>query len=340
MVIRFAFAGFRHGHIYDLLAAVRENPQLQLAGACEEDAPTRHALAAEGKVRITHDDFDRMLRQVDCDVIAIGDCYGKRGPLGIRALQAGRHVIWDKPVCTRLEELDQIERLAAQKGLVLGCMLDLRGHAAVQGAKKFLDSGALGQVHTVSFSGQHPLLYGRRPPWYFQEGCHGGTINDIFIHAADALEWLTGRRIVEVVAARAWNAGFAAAPKFQVGAQLMLRLDNDGGVLGDVSYLTPDSFAYRVPQYWRFTLHGSRGLAETSVTSEGVLVHAEGAAAAESLPPAPNRSGGYFEDFLREVLRLPPACAFSLTTAGVLSSARGALLAQRAADENLRDVPC
>ena len=38
----------------------------------------------------------------------------------------------------------------------------------------------------------------------------------------------------------------------------MLKLDNKGGVLADVSYLAPDSCGYSVPQYWRFTVRCER----------------------------------------------------------------------------------
>ena len=33
------------------------------------------------------------------------------------------------------------------------------------------------------FTAQHPLLYGTRAKWYFEEGKHGGSINDIGVHA-------------------------------------------------------------------------------------------------------------------------------------------------------------
>ena len=36
----------------------------------------------------------------------------------------------------------------------------------------------------------------------------------------------------------------------------MLKLSNDVGVIGDVSYLSPDSCGYEVPQDWRITVHG------------------------------------------------------------------------------------
>ncbi|MEI9897337.1 MAG: Gfo/Idh/MocA family oxidoreductase [Chthoniobacter sp.] len=194
MKTRFAFAGFRHGHIIDLLTGVEEREDTEVAACCEEDAATRETLAAQGRVQITHPDFAAMLRDVECDVVAIGDYYAKRGELAIAALRAGRHVLSDKPLCTSLAEQEEIERLAAQGGLLVGLQLDSRDYAAWRKLREIILSGEIGEVASVHIDGQHPLLPGSRPGWYFEEGKHGGTINDIGIHAFDFVPWMTGHQ--------------------------------------------------------------------------------------------------------------------------------------------------
>src|SRR6185436_18727377 len=131
MKTRFAFAGFRHGHILDLLTGVEERADAEVVACCEEDAAARADLAAKGRVKITHTDFAAMLRDVECDVVAIGDYYAKRGAMALGALQAGKHVLSDKPLCTTLAEQTEIERVAAERRLVVGLQLDSRGCAAL-----------------------------------------------------------------------------------------------------------------------------------------------------------------------------------------------------------------
>src|SRR5439155_25293810 len=164
------------------------------------------------------------------------DYFGRRGEIIVRALEDGKHDIADKPICTRLSEQERIAALASEKGRAVGCLLDLRDHGPFITMRRQIKNGAIGTVHTITFTAQHPLLLGKRPAWYFEPAKHGGTINDIGIHAIDLIPWLTGRRIVEAVAARAWNARLGQFPHFQDAAQIMLRLDNDAGVLGDLSY--------------------------------------------------------------------------------------------------------
>lgn len=331
MKLRMAFAGFRHGHIMDLHRLAARHADLTVVAACEEHAPTREQLAKAGVVKLTHDSCQRMYEQVEFDILAVGDAFGRRGELAIQALSAGRHVIVDKPLCTRLSELEQIERLAGANRLSVGCMLNMRDGGNVLALRQAILAGRIGPVQTLTFSGQHPLLWGTRPDWYFEPGIHGGTINDIAIHAIDAIPFVTGRRLVEAVAARAWNARLPQAPDFQDAAQMMLRMDNNGGVLGDVSYLAT---GYKDPQYWRLTLHGPDGVAETSAVADGVTLWRPGQPKPERIEPARPREGGYLEDFLAEVLARPAGEA-ALTTATVLDASRRTLWIQKAADEGL-----
>ena len=333
MNIRFAFAGFRHSHVFGLLAGVEAGDETALVAACEEDASARASLASEGKVNITHDNFERMIEEMDCDVVAIGDYYGRRGQLAIAALTAGKSVISDKPLCTRMEELDTIVELARGKGLSVGCQLDMRDAGNFIRMKEIIAAGEIGDVYTVAVTGQHPLLYGTRPAWYFQPGCHGGTINDIAIHAADFIPWITGHEVSEVTAARVWNAKAVEAAHFKDCGQFMLRLDNGGGVIGDVSYLAPDGCGYATPTYWRVTCHGLGGMVETACGSEEVLVATDADKAPRRAAAARDRAGSYLADFVDELSGRSPREG-ALTTEAVLKATRLALQMQQVADES------
>ena len=335
MPLRVSFVGFRHGHIFGLYELLKSAEKVEVVAACEEDAETRATLD-ESRVSVTHESFEAMLAEVECDVVACGDYYSVRGERLIAALESGRHVMGDKPLCTRLSELDRIETLARERGLGVGCMLDLVDLAPFQTLRRLVQDGAVGEVHTIHFDGKHPLNFGQRPGWYFEEGKHGGTINDIAIHGIDAVPWLTGRSIVEVTAARAWNARHREHPRFQDGAILMLRLDNDGGVTGDVSYLTPEAQGYGLPSYWRFTMAGSEGVIETSCTADTVTVFSKHEKEARCEPVGEPRRHGYWMDFVSDLSGAPNPDG--LDTTRVLRSARVALEAQRAADAG--EFPC
>lgn len=333
MGLKFAFAGFRHGHVLDLYRRAKDTPGIELVAACEEDEAARRE-AASGGVEVTHTRLEDMLGDVGCDVVAIGDCYGNRGALAIRALEAGKHVIADKPLCTRLSEADEIGRLAGRKGLKVGCMLTMRDSAPMNGVRTLLREGRIGEVHGITFGGQHPLNPGTRPKWYFEPGMHGGTINDIGIHALDGLPWITGLSWTRVEAARCWNAFVPEHPHFGDAAQMMLTMSNGCGVIGDVSYFMPGGSS--LPYYWRMTFFGRRGIIEASATMKEIHLSLEGDLTPRALPLPEGSPGGYLRAFLNDIAgaSLPG----DLDTGEVLRSALTTLTVQQAADEGMRGV--
>jgi predicted dehydrogenase len=335
--MRLAFIGFRHGHIMGLYKGALSHPGVKVVAACEEDPQAAAALRAGGAVQLTHERMDDVLRDVECDAIAVGDYFARRGAIIIRALEAGKHVIADKPICTRLEELEQIERLAATQKRCLGCLLDLRDTAVFRTMRRLIREGSIGEVHTVLFTAQHPLMLGTRPAWYFEPGKHGGTINDIAVHGIDLIPWLTGRSIVEVTTARVWNARVPQHPQFQDAAQVMLRLDNNGSAFGDVSYLSPDDLGYTAPQYWRVTCHGGEGMIEAAYNSTSVSLAGRGDKTPRAIPLDPAAPNGCLEAFMKEIEgKAEPG---ALTTADVIRASRQSLLAQQAADVTLVPSP-
>lgn len=336
MRLRFAFAGFRHGHITEVYQLAKERNDTIVVAAAEDHKETVASLKSLG-IELTHSSVDALFDNADTfDVLAVGDYFGRRGSLTIRALESGKHVLLDKPICTSLKELEDIRQLSRKKNLSVGCQLNLRDYGQIRTLKRLIKEEAIGRVHTINFMGQHPLLYGTRPMWYFEEGKHGGTINDIGIHAVDILPRLLGAPVAEIIAARVWNELLHQFPVFNVGAQLMLRMADETGVIGDVSYTSPDSQGFSVPQYWRFTLHGDKGILETSLTVNDVKLWQNGAKEVKVFELDPERKGGYLEDFIDEIGGTPERC--DLTTDQVLDSARVALLAQKAADEKLTYV--
>lgn len=326
--LRLAFAGFRHAHIFDLYQRALDHIGIEVTGTWEND-PTASLLSMKS-ITPSHTTYEALLDS--CDAVAIGDCYGRRGRLVLQALRSGKHVISDKPLCTSMDEWEKIASLSHMQNLRIGMMLDMRNHPNVIALREILHSGRIGEVQTVSFSAQHPLLWGNRPGWYFEPEMHGGTLNDIAIHAVDFVPWMTGLDIAKVDFARTWNAKATHAPHFKDCGQLVLRLSNGAGVLGDVSYLAPDQCGYALDNYWRITVHGIQGFAETSYNRIGVTVAGDASAEPEVLPPAKGRPGGYLDDFLMDVAGNPRQDG--LTTQSCLLATRQALTLELKAQQS------
>lgn len=329
-MVRIAFAGFRHGHVTTLYNLAKDNPKVEIVAAYEADDAARKAAEDSLGVKFTHSDYDEMLKEENIDVVAIGDYFSIRGELVKKALNANKHVYVDKPLCTSLKELDEIEVLAREKNLKVGCMLDMRYGKHVKTVRDFILDGKLGEIHGIFFGGQHPLLYGTRPDWYFEEGKHGGTINDIAIHGIDFIEYITGLSMKKVLGARCWNAFATEEPQFEDSGQFMVELSNGAGLMADVSYSSPNSSGYTIPFYWRFTLWGTKGVMEFNNSSEEITLAMDGKPGIETIPISDEDPGDCLNVFLDELKGLP----VDIDTEKVFKVSRDTLLIQQFADNN------
>ncbi len=322
-MIRFAFAGLQHGHIKTLYDLVSAHPECEVAAVWDSE------LSANFGIQTTCTDFERMLNEVPFEVLAIGDVYGRRGSLAIAGLQHGKHILGDKPLCTRLCELDEICRLATINQLQVGCMLDLREYPNVVKAKEIFDSGRPGEVYAVQFGGQHPLNFGSRPQWYFTPENHGGTINDIAIHALDLINFLTGEEYLQADFARVWNVKRNGNTTFEDGAQIAFRLSNQAGCIGDVSYFAPDQTGYALPYYWRFTFWCANGVLEFNIADSGVR-YSDRTTNVPEIIPAEGSGKSHLDCFLDDL----KGTETSLTASHVLNVTRQALTLQELANHS------
>ena len=324
MSMKIAFVGFRHGHIYALYKMAAACPSVEIVACVERDATAREKAAQKLGTKITDTPYEQVLAG-EADIICTGAAYGERGGIIIEAMKNGKHVLCDKPVCTRRAELLEIERLCNERGTRLGCMLDLRYLGAARLTKELLERGTLGALRILSFTGQHCIDYAHRPAWYFEEEMHGGTVNDLAIHGVDLVRYMTGLSITQVDGMRQWNAYATKHPDFKDSATFMARLEGGAELMADVSYSAP-SQVFSMPTYWNFKLWCERGMLTFHLTDPHVTLYMEG----EKTPTVlevPFVEDTCLSDLLAEI-----AAGSDTLTKSILASTREVLSLQEVAD--------
>ncbi|MBE7014260.1 MAG: Gfo/Idh/MocA family oxidoreductase [Ruminococcaceae bacterium] len=255
------FVGYKHRHTGEIYHEAMANPDINVLGAWE-DTEEGKALADGLGLSFNYETFEDVLNDKNVDAICLGGSYGERGQEAIEALKAGKHVYGDKPICTSLTELAEIESLASKNNLKVGCYFTMRFQKGMKTIRELILNGDLGEIGAVNMTAQHPLQYGVRPMWYFEEGKHGGTINDIAIHGIDLIRFVTGLGLKKVTCARTWNHFAKEVKSFKDCGQFMIELDNGAGFIGDVSYAAPASCGFNLETYWRITIWGTKGVIE------------------------------------------------------------------------------
>lgn len=323
MALRVAFAGLKHDHVRTMLRLALDDPAVQIVGVADSDPTNREAIAGAFGIAVEHTSHVELLDSVECDALVVCDAFGKRGEVAIAALEAGKHVFADKPLCTREDELHRIATLAGDKSLEVGVDFSLRHYWA--GAAAPLKQGEIGKLLSCTFAGPHALGLGWRPAWYFDPGMHGGIINDLMGHGLDYVSWVAGQRCAEVLSATRVTGLLREHPDFEMLGEAHFRLAEGLTAFGHVDYLAPEGHAGG----WWLAFTGSEGDALLNEAS-GLRLRRTGAAERQ-IPAAELRAASPhpFADFVRI---LADGARPLRTTAESLQCSLALLVAQRLAE--------
>jgi predicted dehydrogenase len=120
------------------------------------------------------------------------------------ALEAGKHVICEKPLATTLEDAQALAALAASNALVATVPFVYRYHPVIREARARIAQGELGPLHVIHGSYlQDWLLDPASNNWRVDPALGGASrvFADIGSHWCDLVEWVSGERFAEVSAA-------------------------------------------------------------------------------------------------------------------------------------------
>lgn len=149
-------------------------------------------------------DWKEMIQDPEIDVVSICTPNNVHAPIAIAALEAGKHVICEKPIASTMEDakaMAETAEKAAAKGIISMNAYQYRRVPALVLAKKFLDEGALGEVLNIRCTYLQSWSADPDSPlsWRFQKEIAGaGTLGDIASHVIDIAQYLGGD-IEEVV---------------------------------------------------------------------------------------------------------------------------------------------
>lgn len=147
--------------------------------------------------------FDEMLKQPDIDVVHICTPNFLHFSQAKAVLLAGKHVICEKPLAVKIEEAEELVKIAAEKGLVNAVHFNLRYYPMVRQMKTMREKGELGEVYSVMGSYLQDWLFLQTDyNWRLEPDKSGDSraIADIGSHLLDITEYVTGLKITEVMA--------------------------------------------------------------------------------------------------------------------------------------------
>ncbi|RMH56685.1 MAG: gfo/Idh/MocA family oxidoreductase [Candidatus Hydrogenedentota bacterium] len=233
------------------IAGYEAHPQCRVTVLCDLN---EEALRSCGKRhpgrRLTTRPED-VLDDPSLDIISVAGYDDSHAAQVIAALERGKHVFVEKPLCLSREEADSIRKAWKRSGKRFSSNLILRLSPRFQALRERIASGLFGNLYYV----EGDYNYGRI--WKITEGWRGrlpfySVVYGGGVHIVDLLVFLTGRKIRSVVARG--NKICTANTRFRYNDFNVALLDFEDGMIGKVS----SNFGCVLPHFHQIQIYGTK----------------------------------------------------------------------------------
>ena len=173
--------GNRHASIYNEMAAA------ELVAVCDIDRERADAAARTHGAPAFYSAAE-MLDAVELDMVSVatgGEEYGSdHHQPTVQALEAGLHVLGEKPISNEIAPAEEMVALAREKGLCYGINMNHRFTPAARLAKQWMDDGRVGELLFINMS-----MWIKNPressPWFQIKALHPHTIDIMRYYCGD-----------------------------------------------------------------------------------------------------------------------------------------------------------
>lgn len=181
---------FKGSHIWEYL----EDERLEVVALCDiiEERATeirdKHFPNAA-----VYTDFRELLKDETIDSVDICTPNYLHSIIAVAAFEAGKHVFCEKPDAVNVEEVLKMNRAAEKAGKTLMIMRNNRFSPASQYAKKYIESGAMGDIYCGRCGWQRRRGIPGKGGWFTTKAqSGGGPLIDLGVHMIDLAIWLMG----------------------------------------------------------------------------------------------------------------------------------------------------
>ena len=175
-----------------VIPAIRSEPRSRLYGVV-----TRDKSKGGGVADHVWDNLDDALADPQIDAVYIATPVALHAPQSIKALQAAKHVLCEKPAAMNYAEASEMVRVAGESGKLLGVAYYRRLYPKVQRARELLAQGTIGQpVLAEANSHTASPAHGSFRSWLLDPKlAGGGPLFDVASHRIDLMNYLFGKPV-------------------------------------------------------------------------------------------------------------------------------------------------
>jgi UDP-N-acetyl-2-amino-2-deoxyglucuronate dehydrogenase len=265
--IRFALVGCGRISGNHVEALRKHDKDVQLVAVCDIDRAALEAAAGASGAR-PFSRYEELLAEAEADVVVLATPSGLHSEQTVRAAEAGRHVITEKPMATRWQDGKRMVSACDAAGVRLFVVKQNRRNATLQLLKRAMEAGRFGRIYMVSVN-----VFWNRPQAYYDSAAwrgtwefDGGAFMNQASHYVDLLDWMIG----PVESVQAYTATLARNIEVEDTGVLAIRWRS--GALGTMSVTM---LAYPKNFEGSITVFGERGTVRVGGVAVNEIEHWE-----------------------------------------------------------------
>jgi predicted dehydrogenase len=173
------------------LRALGKEHRLVAAADTVRERAERLAKQVQNPVVLGH--WQEIVTLPEVDIVLVATTHDSLAPITLAAVEAGKHVLVEKPAARTPQELEPVIAAAVRNKCYVGVGFNHRFHPALQKAREIVDSGALGPLTTIRGRYGHGGHVGYERTWRFDPAmAGGGELIDQGMHLIDLSRWFLG----------------------------------------------------------------------------------------------------------------------------------------------------
>jgi len=185
------------------IESLRRLPNIEVVALADIDQETADQKARQLGVPKAYENYKELLKLDSIESVHICTPNFLHFSMVKKAIEAGKHVVCEKPLAVSLEEGKELVNLAEDKGVANAVHFNIRYYPLVQNLRQLIKTGKLGQIFAIHGSYlQDWLFYQNDYNWRLESKLSGSSraVADIGSHWLDCIEFVSGLRVVEVCA--------------------------------------------------------------------------------------------------------------------------------------------
>ncbi|MDS9472514.1 Gfo/Idh/MocA family protein [Sporosarcina pasteurii] len=184
------------------LGEFNSNPNVEIVAVCDIVEERVQEVAEQyGTEAFTN--YEDVLKIEEIDAVSVCLPNYLHAPVSIAALEAGKHVLCEKPMATSIEEADAMIEAAKKNDKKLMIAHNQRFVTSHQKARALIESGEVGKIFSFrsafGHGGPENWSADGKESWFFKKDeAFIGAMGDLGVHKTDLLRYLLGEEFVEV----------------------------------------------------------------------------------------------------------------------------------------------